>query len=195
MATRKVRLTPKQLGPVQRRFARDLVTQCKQAMVETAMFGVAAVARTTARTKPRPRATGQFEQSWSWQRTKHGAVLGNSSKQAFFVERGRNPGKRPPLDPILEWVRVKRIYRTKAGVLKKHLRGPGQSGRGKAAKAARTAKRDQLERSLAFAVQAKIGKRGTKARWVLKRTMPTLGRYAKRELKAAVARAIENVRP
>jgi hypothetical protein len=218
MATRKVRLLPHQVAPATRRFARDLVEGCVRGMRETAMFGVTAVQKTANRTKPRPRATGQYDQAWAWQTTKHGAVLGHPSKQAYFVEAGRKPGKKPPRDAILEWIRIKRIFRNKRGDLKKHLRKPkvakpgfekpGHKGKARAVyldkqtgkvrrgeAASRLYRRDAMETELAMIIQAKIGRVGTKPRWVLRRTMPAIVTRSKRESMLAVRAAIARVHP
>lgn len=153
--------------------------QCIEAMRETAMFAQTAVARTAARVRPKPRATGQYAQSWGVRNTRNGAVMGNSSRQSIWVERGRRAGKRPPLEPILEWVRVKRLVRTK-----------GSRGKSRGRKRSRP---DAAERGLAFTIQAKIGRVGTPARWPLKTAMPAIGKRAERELKRAVRRALESM--
>lgn len=187
---KRVNVTPRQLRPMFRRLQRDVLAGCKNAMVEGAMFGTTAVAKTTASSKPRPRATGAFENSWKWRKTRKGAILGNTSPQSFFVERGRQPGKKPPLEPILEWVKLKKKFRTKKGSLRKAHAG-GIKGRG--SKARKLARRDQLERSAAFAIQAKIGRVGTKARWPLKRAMPAISKRTYKELGKAVKHALSRV--
>jgi len=47
---------------------------------------------------------GQAKGSWGTTPIKGGAVVGNSSKQMVFLERGRGPGP-VPLAPIEAWVR------------------------------------------------------------------------------------------
>lgn len=56
-------------------------------------------------TDPIPVDMGQYKASWSSHNTPTGAVVGNNSKQAVFVEIGRKPGSMPPLEPLLGWAK------------------------------------------------------------------------------------------
>lgn len=207
-------LSPKQFPKAVDRLLRNMEVAQRQAMIETAKFGVTAVQRMIRKTSPKPIATGAYMQSWAWIKTKHGAILGSDVKHSFFVERGRRPGKMPPLDAILEWVKVKRIRFDKFGQVavkrkrtaserahtktlnalsKKHdpqkpKRPKGTSGKSKKprkpSKAALTLLKHQ--KAFAFMVALKIKHKGTKGRYVLLRTMPILKKRALRNSRKAV---------
>lgn len=137
------------------------------AMVKAGEFGMGAVQRTIRQTDPKPIATGTYSMTWNVTRTAKGAVLGTTAMHGIFVEIGRRPGRMPPVSAIEEWVRVKRLaFRPKA------LRGRSKS----AAKA-----RERYVRTLAWLVARKIGRKGFRGRYPLKRTMPDIRKYAMRE--------------
>lgn len=71
-----------------------------------------------AKTKPQPVNVGQYKASWRWREVPGGAQVYNFSKQALFIELGRQPGKAPPLSPIREWVRRKGLWRGRFTELK-----------------------------------------------------------------------------
>ena len=72
----------------------------------------------------------------------------------IFVENGRGPGKFPPIDKILEWIRVKPIR-------------PYSDSRG----------RLPTEEQLAFLISRKIAEQGTEGRKVLAETVEELNNY------------------
>jgi hypothetical protein len=84
-------------------------------MIETAKFGVTAVQRMIRQTSPKPIATGSYTQSWGWIKTRTGAIMGSDARHSYFVEAGRKPGKMPPVEAILEWVKAKKIRFDKFG--------------------------------------------------------------------------------
>ena len=158
---RKTLNSERELRARMRKMPRKIEAALVGGMRRTAQFGAAAVARSEAQASPRPYATGQYHRSWAWKPRPDGAVLGNSSKQSYWVEAGRKPGKQPPVVPLVEWVRVKRLAKRRgAGTRKKRQ--------------SRTA----VERAIAFAVARKIAREGTKPRWVLRRAMPVIGKRA-----------------
>lgn len=138
-------------------------------MRKTAVFGKTAVVSTIKRTKDpyRIRASGTYEASGNWvtKNVDDGAILAPISKHALFVERGREKGKMPPEKAIREWAFQKGIFR---------------SGRMSNKKAGA-----QMNNVAAFvlAVRRKIARRGTKARWPLRRTMPRIASHAQREVR------------
>jgi hypothetical protein len=97
-----------------------------------------------------------------------GAVLSNSARHAIFVELGRRPGRQPPVQAILEWMIAKRF---------RPARGSGD--------------RDKQLRSVARLIARKIGRKGTKGRHVLRRTMPGLQRRLRLEMAIAMRKAFE----
>lgn len=72
----------------------------------------------------------------------------------IYVENGRGPGRFPPIDKILEWVRVKPVI-------------PYSDSRG----------RLPTEEQLAFLIARKIANEGTEGRKVLYETVEELNRY------------------
>lgn len=72
----------------------------------------------------------------------------------YYVENGRGPGKFPPIDKILEWIRVKPIT-------------PYSDSRG----------RLPTEEQLAFLISRKIAEQGTEGRKVLAETVEELNNY------------------
>ena len=72
----------------------------------------------------------------------------------IYVENGRKPGRFPPIDKILEWIRVKPVT-------------PYSDSRG----------RLPTEEQLAFLIARKIAEQGTEGRKVLFETVDELNRY------------------
>lgn len=72
----------------------------------------------------------------------------------IYVENGRKPGRFPPIDKILEWIRIKPIT-------------PYSDSRG----------RLPTEEQLAFLIARKIAEQGTEGRKVLYETVEELNRY------------------
>jgi hypothetical protein len=153
---------PKQLGPAVRTLAKQFDNGVITALRKTARYGATQAVRMSATSKPyRPRATGTYERSFTVIKVPDGAILTNMARHSIFVEVGRRPGKRPPLKPIIEWVRIKRLA--------------------KGSKAVR----------VALAIQRKIGRKGTKGRYVLRRTMPLLAKRLPLEISLAMQKAVD----
>ena len=72
----------------------------------------------------------------------------------YYVENGRGPGKFPPIDKILEWIRIKPVI-------------PYSDSRG----------RLPTEEQLAFLISRKIANEGTEGRKVLYETVEELNNY------------------
>lgn len=81
----------------------------------------------------------------------------------IYVENGRGPGKFPPIDKILEWIRVKPVI-------------PYSDNRG----------RLPTEEQLAFLIARKIANEGTEGRKVLYETVEELNRYYLPKLQQAL---------
>jgi hypothetical protein len=153
---------PKQLGPAVRTLARQFDAGVIRALRKTARYGATQAVKVSAKSKPyRPRATGTYERSFTVIKVPDGAVLTNTARHSIFVEVGRRPGKRPPLKSIIEWVRIKRLA--------------------KGSKAVR----------VAVAIQRKIGRKGTKGRYVLRRTMPLVAKRLPLEISLQMQRSID----
>ena len=95
-----------------------------KALQKTARYGQTAVIRMMSKTVPKPEASYTYRNAWTVEKTKKGAILGNSALAAYFVEVGRRPGRMPPFsnptDGILPWVRLKRFkFDASGAILKK----------------------------------------------------------------------------
>jgi len=156
--TSTIRVTSKRFRRIAPELPESVRKQVLEAANETARFGLTAVQRTISKTKPPPVATGNYRAAWKIIYNPDGPQLVNTAPYARYVEMGRRPGKRPPLTPIEQWVRVKRLATDPKKI-----------------------------RSIAFAVQDKIGKKGTKGRFIMKRTVPVMRKFYTRQLKASVA--------
>ena len=166
-----------QLGPTIRMLGVETERRLIKGLRESARFGHTAVVRTTKRTADpfKIRASGSYENNWIKQDIPQGALVANAIFYAVFVERGRKKGKAPPFDSLMEWVHQKRIN---------VLQGPHVKGRGaKAGRARRHAAQRVADIAFGRAVQRKIAKKGTKGRFVLKRTMPMITKFAAREIR------------
>lgn len=81
----------------------------KRGMVEGGLYlGGPGVQNEIASTQPIPVDMGQYKAAWTTTELPDGIVVGNTSKQSTWIERGRLPGP-VPLKPILEWVQRKQI--------------------------------------------------------------------------------------
>ena len=143
------------------------------------------------------RATGTYERSFIIEDTVDGAVLANTAKHAYFVERGRKAGRPPPASIIRRWLMDK-------GAIKRIPVGDGRSGLAKTPKhmkgrarrifvgvvkevasQRRTSKREQYVAecwSRAFNIARAIGKRGIRGRFILGRTLPAIKSFIRAEL-------------
>ena len=83
----------------------------------------------------------------------------------YYVENGRKAGRFPPIDKILEWIRIKPIT-------------PYSDSRG----------RLPTEEQLAFLISRKIAEQGTEGRNVLYETVDELNRYYLPKLQQALDR-------
>ena len=168
-----------------------------KAMQDAARFGVTAVLRTSAKTKPRPKASGTYERSWHVVKLDDGATINNSAAHAVFVELGRAPGKRPPKDPLVEWVHQKRLAK-RARPPKGAPKGKKNDENGSKAKppGAKRPKRKRKQKRFAVTdvdsfverIRWKIARRGIPGRFILRRTMPIIAKRAARESKRAIAK-------
>ena len=54
-------------------------------------------------------ATGEYRSGWFYQVWPKALVVGNHADHALYVEKGRRPGKRPPMSAIQRWMAAKGI--------------------------------------------------------------------------------------
>jgi hypothetical protein len=155
--------SPQQLGPAVRRLSKSMDRSVVKALRNTARWGAAEALRVSASTSPRPRATGTFERSFVVTKLVDGALLSNSAKHARFVEVGRAPGKQPPVQAIVDWMIARKI---------------GQGG-------------EAQIRATARRIARKIGRRGTRGRYVMKRTIPGMRKRLALEMMLEMRKAFE----
>lgn len=189
-----------------------------RAMRKSAVFGKTAAVRTYTQTKDpfRIRASGSYGNNWIHDRIPDGGLVANAIFYAVFVERGRRPGKMPPDKPIREWVYQKRLAKRarakKEGKPKpketpvpasreweKPLPAtPGQETAKRLAwiKSARRPKKKRKKKvwkvknvdSFVWLVRRKIARKGTKGRWVLRRSMPQIAGHSAKQVKRELAK-------
>ena len=92
-------------------------------------------------------------------------VVINLEPYWYYVENGRKAGRFPPIDKILEWVRVKPVI-------------PYTDSRG----------RLPTEEQLAFLIARKIAEQGTEPKHILYETVDELNRYYLPKLQQALDR-------
>lgn len=168
------------LAAALRQMAQDAPKALEQGMAEAAtMLKGALVQREIAATDPQPVDQGQYKGGWVSQPVDGGAVVGNQSKQALWVERGRAPGP-VPWKAIYEWVQRK-------GFAKRQARATAK------AQGRRTSKNEveQAEKSAALAIQRKIEQQGIEPRWVLRRAVHAL----QAKMPGILKRALREVKP
>lgn len=145
------------------------------------------------------RASGTYERSFVIEDTADGAILANSAKHAYFVERGRRAGaKPPPASIILRWLMekgaIKRIpvFNGREGLAKVTT----QKGRTRrimqgvlkeVASQRRTSKREAYVADCwrrAFNIARAIGARGIRGKFILGKATAEIHRFIRRELSA-----------
>ena len=154
--------SPKDLGPAVRRLGKRMDGGMVKALRKAARWGATEALRVSASTVPRPRATGTYERSFVVTKLVDGAVLSNSAGHARFVEVGRASGRQPPVQAIIDWMLVRKI----------------DSG-------------GQPIESVARRIARKIGRKGTKGRYVMKRTIPGIRKRVKLEIMLEMRRVFE----
>lgn len=177
---------------------------------KAAQWGEAQAVRSTTRSGVS--ASQTHARSWVSRRLKDGAVVGNSAKHAYFVERGRRPGKGPPIEAIEVWIKLKRLMPDKPPKISKQAArkaviGRGPSGNISGAKQrarlnkdianrtkihrsdfARAQRHRQAIRAMALAISRKIARRGTRARFILGHLLQPIGSRYHREIKRELAK-------
>jgi hypothetical protein len=154
--------SPKDLGPAVRRLGKRMDSGMVRALRKAARWGATEALRVSASTVPRPRATGTYERSFVVIKLVDGAVLSNSAGHARFVEVGRAPGRQPPVQAIVDWLLVRKIDTGSKSV-----------------------------EAVARQIARKIGRKGTKGRYVMKRTIPGIRKRVKLEVMLEMRRVFE----
>jgi len=177
----------------------------REAAFKAAQWGEARAVRET--TRARISASQTFARSWISRRLKDGAVVGNSAKHAYFVERGRKPGKGPPVDAIEAWIKLKKLMPDKPPKVSKQAARKAVIGRGPSGNISGAKQRARLNKDIALRtkihrsdyarayrhrlalkamalnISRKIARRGTKARFILGHMLQALGKRYHKEIK------------
>lgn len=186
---KRVQTTPAGLADAMRRMGEQFPKALEQGMVEGAtLLQGALVQREIASSDPQPVDQGQYKAAWTVTEVEGGAVVGNTSKQALWVERGRAPGP-TPFGPILEWVRRKGFVRAAVKAAKKAAPGPRQRDSKGRFQGASEDEIEQAEQGAAVAIQRKITREGVAPRWVLRRALDAL----RGKMPAILRRAVREV--
>jgi hypothetical protein len=182
------RVSPAGFAAALRRLKETLPGAVEDAMVEGAQqLGGALVQREIASTGPhQPVDQGQYKAGWQVTEVKGGAIVGNSTQQAVWMERGRGPGP-VPFSAILAWVKRKGFAKAKA---KEAAKGRGRDAQGRF-KGASKSEIEDAEVAAAHAITASIARKGIEPRWVLRRALTALGP----SLKRIIRRRLREVRP
>lgn len=235
-----VRGGPAALARAMTRTLQNVQIAMEKAAVVTARWGVARMVQETAGRKVD--ASSQFKRQWKVVRFPGGAATANTSPYAEFVERGRRPGRRPPIAAIMKWAKdkglaskrakadkqrkpkVKRAKVKKRKVNLKRLPRPkkiasnihhpkslgfrkgfdyGLDGEtkkvvgyrrlgGKRPTRARKVFAVKNLKLFAILVARKIGKKGTKAKWLLRDVLDEFVREANKNYRQAVMGVARN---
>lgn len=124
-------------------------------------------------------ASGTYFKGWKIENVKSGAVVYNDAPHALYVELGRRPGKPPPVEAIIGWLRVKGIRDTST------KKATGQR-RGKKGRFLRS-----NARGIAFLIARAIGRRGLRGRFVIRRSVEFVQRTAQADVLAGLDRAMK----
>lgn len=202
---------PAALGRAMQRTLVNVQKAMRAAAVLTARWGVARMVRETAGRKVD--ATGQFKRQWKVVKFPGGAATANTSPYAAMVEAGRGAGRMPPVKAIEAWILAKGLKPRKPPTVsrKEALRATSKAHRitgdvtgGKQrkrmraniklyakiyrSKPARTLRHANLIAGMALGIARKIGKKGTKPKWLLRDVLDDFRREAAKNYDAAVRR-------
>lgn len=170
---KRVQTTASGLASALRQMAADMPKALEHGMVDASeMLKGSLVQREIAATDPQPVDQGQYKAGWVSREVEGGAVVGNTTKQALWIERGRGPGP-VPFKAILEWVKHKGFVKASVKAAKK-ASGPLQRDDKGRYKGATKQEIKQAEEAAALAISRKIARQGIRPRWVLRRAIDAL---------------------
>jgi len=144
---------------------------------------------------PHKNSTGKdYASSFKVEPTSNGAVMGNTAKHAFFVERGRRAGRPPPVLVILMWMfergLIKNIPNFKQGVhVDKAIKGRTRrimiGVKQEVAVRRRTSAREAYvaqARAKAYAIARSIGRKGIRGKFPVGKAVGDTKRFIRAEL-------------
>lgn len=129
-------------------------------------------------------ATGSLRDSIRFTITRFGTSYKFELRLADYyewVDKGRAPGKQPPIADILKWIKDKRFVINKKGQFATKTKG---------SKLQKISDNLKLSNQLAFAIARKIGKHGTKGNNFYSSTVPQWVEELKKELPKALKRDV-----
>lgn len=133
-------------------------------------------------------ASQTYARSFLSMPTRNGAVLSNKAEHSFFVERGRLPGRAPPISVIGQWMVQKGIAKVRVAKSRDTnlTSARGQANRTRASK--RRAAAMERYRAIAWQIAMKIARRGTKGRFIFRAMLPALHRRWMSETRRQLSR-------
>lgn len=197
-STVSIRGGPKALSRAMTRTLENVHRAMQRAAVDVARWGVT---RMVQESTEKATATAQFKRQWKVVKFPGGAATVNTSPYAEFVERGRGPGKAPPIAAIEAWLKAKgatpRPSPTDIPKRQRRIVGEVTGGKQRArirkiAKARAKAARASKFRGLALGIARKIAKKGTKPKWLLRDAIDEFIAYARSRYDQAVRRVARN---
>jgi len=183
----------RELNTQERKVYQDLVRTCRRA----AEYGRTRAIHHAAREGIKPHRGGNGEDyasSFEVAPTRDGAVLGNKSKHARFVELGRRPGRPPPVTVILLWMFERGIIKRLPSFKAKVRVDPAIKGKARRiaigeAKEAESRRRLTMRekyiaeaRGRAYAIARSIGRKGMRGRFPVGKSLADIKRFIRSEL-------------
>ena len=210
-STVSIRGGPKALSRAMTRTLENVHRAMQRAAVDVARWGVT---RMVQESTEKATATAQFKRQWKVVKFPGGAATANTSPYAAMVEAGRGAGRMPPVKAIEAWILAKKGIRpkkpptvsrkealratSKAHRITGDVSGGKQRKRMRAniklyakiyrSKPARTYRYANLIAGMALGIARKIGKKGTKPKWLLRDVLDDFRREAAKNYDAAVRR-------
>lgn len=165
-----VTIRPEQLEGAIRHIGKRSEEAVERSLLMAAQYGRTVM---QARTKKQDaRASQTYLQNFTVSKVDRGAAISNSARHSIFVERGRRPGRAPPLAPIAEWVKAKGLAKRQLSEARKKRKGTGRrTSRATAKRALRL-----FTHQIARRVQRKIARRGTKGHYIFQRSMKKIAK-------------------
>ena len=183
----------RELAAQERKVHADLVRTCRRAAEFCRERALHHAAR--AGVRPHKNSTGEdYASSFKIEPTRTGAVMGNTAKHAFFVERGRRAGRPPPVLVILMWMFERGIIKKIPSFKRRVSVDPALKGTkrrvaiGDAKEAESRRRLTEREkyvaqaRSKAYAIARSIGQRGMRGKFPVGKAVGDTKRFIRREL-------------
>ena len=153
-------------------------------------------ANLTRETQRKASDTGTLAKSWFLVPWLRGVALYNTQAYAAVIEYGRRPGTMPPVEAIEVWVRRKlkgaiaREWAKRKAIQKGGVYSIKSKRERRVKKKLRAGvAKDQIARSLAWAVAKSIKRKGTKPRWIYRGMRDKVRKHVKIEVNREIRKA------